>query len=91
MRVPLEEHVLAALREGDTVIQFNSTDQPSAVQAELSCFNNGSWELIDTVSNAAHVHSEIEFIKINGVSGSVVVSGKRITFTSGILTGFEDA
>uniref|UniRef100_A0A6M3JVB5 Uncharacterized protein n=1 Tax=viral metagenome TaxID=1070528 RepID=A0A6M3JVB5_9ZZZZ len=54
----------------------------------------------DISFNFNHIHTDLENINLTGtvsangnqgLSGSRVVSGKRLTFTNGLLTGFEDA
>ena len=34
---------------------------------------------------------DVEFLHPNGLTGSRVINDKRLTFTNGILTGFENA
>jgi len=65
-----------------------------------SLANNGEWVKQATISYDGHLHpalGDVNFIgsvSVNGaggLSGSRVISGKRLTFTQGILTGYEDA
>lgn len=63
--------------------------KPVASGVELYTYDNGSWNLVASISKTDHTHFEIEYIKDNGLSGSHVFPGVgTLTFTKGILTGF---
>lgn len=59
-----------------------------------------NWEKKTTISFADHnhlTHGDINFTGnilvggVAGLNGSRVIYGKKLTFTNGLLTGFEDA
>jgi hypothetical protein len=60
-------------------------------------WHNGEWE---EISLSGHNHSELGDINFTGsistggnagLTGSRTVHDKKLTFTNGLLTGFEDA
>lgn len=66
--------------------------RPTEEGLEIHTFDSGQWTLQAKLSRQGHTHDEIEFIKNNGLTGSQTISGfGTLTFTKGILTGFEPA
>ena len=58
---------------------------------QVFTWNGSEWVEEDITINDVKLTGKVTTDGEKGLSGSKVIYGKRLTFTNGILTGFEDA